>query len=101
MEDPLNEMEGVVRGCVDKPTLRRQAQTLKKYFTEDVKFYHFYINLNTGLRSVIAIYQMAQLMLNYRFVISPFDYHCCSNPDYLRGLRSMVVCKLCSTEFGC
>lgn len=67
MEDPANEVEGVVRALVDKPTLLRQAKTLKKYFTNDVEFYHFYINTSCGLRALTAIYQIAQLFLNYRY----------------------------------
>ena len=66
MEDPANEVEGVVRALVDKPTLRRQAETLKKYATNDVEFYHFYANVNSGLRALIAMYQAAQFFLNYR-----------------------------------
>jgi len=65
MEDPLNEVEGVIRACVDHPTLQRQAETLKKYCTNDVEFYHFYINLNSGVRGLIAMYNLAQLWLNY------------------------------------
>ncbi|KAG0565438.1 hypothetical protein M758_8G185700 [Ceratodon purpureus] len=71
MEDPANEVEGVVRALVDKPTLRRQAETLKKYATNDVEFYHFYANVNSGLRALIAMYQAAQFFLNY----SGVDFH--------------------------
>nr|XP_024366430.1 uncharacterized protein LOC112277867 isoform X1 [Physcomitrium patens] len=71
MEDPANEVEGVVRLLVDKPTLLRQAETLKKYFTNDVEFYHLYLNTNCGLRALIAIYQLGQLFLNY----SGVDFH--------------------------
>ncbi|KAH8944312.1 hypothetical protein BDL97_13G104100 [Sphagnum fallax] len=46
MEDPRTDIEYVVRGLVEKPTLRRQAAVLHKYFTPDVQFYHFYINTN-------------------------------------------------------
>lgn len=67
MEDPANEVEGLVRALVDEPTLQRQAQTLRKFFTNDVEFYHFYINTNCGLRALIAIYQMSHLFLNYRY----------------------------------
>ena len=69
MQDPKQEVGGVIRALVDKPTLKRQKETLETYFTEDVKFFHFYINLDTGLRALIAIYQMAELLLNYRFAI--------------------------------
>jgi hypothetical protein len=71
MEDPASEVAGVVRALVDKPTLRRQAETLKKYATDDVEFYHFYANVNAGLRALIAIYQAAQFFLNY----SGVDFH--------------------------
>jgi hypothetical protein len=65
MEDPAREVEGVVRALVDKPTLRRQAETLQRYFTPDVEFYHPYIQSNWGLTALIAIYQVAELFLNY------------------------------------
>jgi len=84
MEDPANEVEGVVRALVDKPTLLRQAKTLKKYFTNDVEFYHLYINTNCGLRALIAIYQMAQLFLNY----SGVDFH---NIVYDEAKNSVAV----------
>ncbi|KAG0576839.1 hypothetical protein KC19_5G111900 [Ceratodon purpureus] len=71
MEDPVREVEGVLRALVDKPTLRRQKETLEKYCTEDVEFYHLYINLNTGLKALIAVYQGAELFLNY----SGVDFH--------------------------
>jgi hypothetical protein len=69
MEDPAREVEGVIRALVVKPTLQQQKETLEKYFTEDVELYHFVINLNTGLKALIAIYQVAELLLNYRFAI--------------------------------
>lgn len=65
MEDPENEVKLLVRGLVDKPTLRRQGEVLKKYFTPDVEFYHMHLNTNTGLKALIAIYQMANFFLNY------------------------------------
>jgi len=40
MEDPASEVEGVMRALVDKPTLQRRAETLHKFFTLDVEFYH-------------------------------------------------------------
>lgn len=69
MEDPRTDIEYVVRGLVEKPTLRRQAAVLHKYFTPDVQFYHFYINTNGGLRDLIAIYQFAELAINYQGVV--------------------------------
>jgi hypothetical protein len=69
MEDPRTDIEYVVRGLVEKPTLRRQAAVLHKYFTPDVQFYHFYINTNGGLRDLIAIYQFAELAVNYQGVV--------------------------------
>ncbi|CAM6051251.1 unnamed protein product [Sphagnum compactum] len=69
MEDPRTDIEYVVRGLVEKPTLRRQAAVLRKYFTPDVQFYHFYINTNGGLRDLIAIYQFAELAVNYQGVV--------------------------------
>jgi hypothetical protein len=69
MEDPRREIEDVVRGLVEKPTLRRQAAVLRKYFTPDVQFYHLYINTNGGLRDLIAIYQFAELAVNYQRVV--------------------------------
>jgi hypothetical protein len=69
MEDPRMEIEDVVRGLVEKPTLRRQAAVLRKYFTPDVQFYHLYINTNGGLRDLIAIYQFAELAVNYQRVV--------------------------------
>ncbi len=69
MEDPRSDIEYVVRGLVEKPTLRRQAALLHKYFTPDVQFYHFYINTNGGLRDLTAIYQFAELAVNYQGVV--------------------------------
>jgi nucleoid-associated protein YejK len=68
MQDPAKEIEGVVRGLVEKPTLERQAAVLRKYFTEDVEFTHFYINSTGGVKDLIAIYQMAQLFVHYQSV---------------------------------
>jgi hypothetical protein len=68
MEDPAREIVDVVRGLVEKPTLKRQAAVLQKYFTRDVQFYHFYINTNGGLKDLTAIYQMAELIVNYQGV---------------------------------
>ena len=68
MEDPAKEIADVVRGLVEKPTLKRQAAVLQKYFTSDVQFYHFYINTNGGLKDLTAIYQMAELIVNYQGV---------------------------------
>lgn len=67
MEDPAAEAEGVVRALVDKPTLQRQADTVHAYFTPDAELYHFYINCNLGLQALVTIFQMAQLVLNYRY----------------------------------
>ena len=68
MEDPKNDIQDVVRGLVNTPTLMRQAAVLQKYFTEDVKFYHFLINTNGGREDLTAIYQMAEVGLNYQKV---------------------------------
>lgn len=84
MEDPAREAEGLVRALVDKPTLRRQDETLRRYFTDDVEFYHLYINTNMGLRTLIAIYQMAQLLLNY----SGVDFH---NVSYDKVKNTLAI----------
>ena len=68
MQDPAKEIEDVVRGLVEKPTLERQAAVLRKYFTEDVEFTHFHINTTGGVKDLISIYQMAELIVNYQSV---------------------------------
>lgn len=68
MEDPPNDIQYVVRGLVEKPTLRRQAEVVRKYFTDDVQFYHFYLNTSGGVKDLTAIYQMAELSVNFRGV---------------------------------
>lgn len=68
MQNPVKEIEEVVRGLVEKPTLKRQAAVLDKYFTQDVEFYHFYINTKGGVKDLTAIYQMAELIVNYQSV---------------------------------
>ena len=72
MEDLTQEVEGVNCALVDIPTLERQKKTLEKYCTKDVEFYHLYINLNTGIKALIAVYKGAELLLNYRFVMESF-----------------------------
>jgi hypothetical protein len=71
MEDPRKEAKGIVRALVDHPTLKRQEDTLRQYFTSDVQFYHPYIAINRGIEALIAIYNYAQLNLNY----SGVDFH--------------------------
>nr|PNR26906.1 hypothetical protein PHYPA_030387 [Physcomitrium patens] len=64
-KNSVMEIQDVVRGLVEKPTLKRQAAVLQKYFTEDVEFRHFYINTG-GVQDLTAIYQMAELVVNYQ-----------------------------------
>jgi hypothetical protein len=71
MEHPVKDVKDVVRALVDFPTLKRQEDTLREYFTSDVEFYHPYLNLNRGLEALIAIFNLAQLILNY----SGVDFH--------------------------
>lgn len=71
MEDPVKDVKEVVRALVDYPTLKGQEDTLREYFTSDVEFYHPYLNLNRGVEVLIAIFNMAQLLLNY----SGVDFH--------------------------
>lgn len=68
MQNPAKEIQDVVRGLVEQPTLQRQAAVLQKYFTQDVQFHHFYINTTGGLKDLTAIYQMAELIGNYQGV---------------------------------
>jgi hypothetical protein len=68
MQNPATEIEDVVRGLMEKPTLERQAAVLRRYFTEDVEFTHFHINTTGGVQDLIAIYQMAELLVNYQGV---------------------------------
>ncbi|KAJ7560503.1 hypothetical protein O6H91_04G132700 [Diphasiastrum complanatum] len=65
MQDPKREILDVLRGLVDKPSLRKQAEILRYYFTPDCKFYHFYINIGSGVEDLICIYQLAELLFNY------------------------------------
>lgn len=69
-------MEEIVSALVDKPTLRRQSETLRMYFTAEMEFYNPYINSNMGLQALITIYQMAHVAVNYRCAtVSPFQIH--------------------------
>ncbi|KAJ7560502.1 hypothetical protein O6H91_04G132600 [Diphasiastrum complanatum] len=68
MQDPKREIRDVLRGLVDKPSLRKQAEILRYYFTPDCKFYHFYINIGSGVEDLICIYQLAELASNYEDV---------------------------------
>ena len=58
MEDPKREIVDVVRALVTQPTLQQQADTLRKYFSPDVRFYHYYID-TLGLEDLIAVYQVS------------------------------------------
>ena len=57
MEDPKIEIIDVVRALVTQPTLQKQADTLRKYFSPDVRFYHYYID-TLGIEDLIAVYQV-------------------------------------------
>ena len=57
MEDTKKEIVDIVRALVTKPTLQHQADTLRKYFSPDVKFYHYYID-TIGIEDLIAVYQV-------------------------------------------
>lgn len=57
----------MIRALVCKPTLERQEEVLRRYFTPDVQFFHFNID-NKGLANLIASYQMTELLVNYQDV---------------------------------
>ncbi|MCO5577960.1 hypothetical protein L7F22_031797 [Adiantum nelumboides] len=68
MEDPREDVKKVIEQLVCRPTLKQQAEALRTYFTPDVHFYHFYINIAGGRKDLTAIYQMAELLFNYQAV---------------------------------
>ena len=68
MEDPARDVEGLLHALLDNPTLLQQEETLRRYFTEDVEFYHFYVN-SRGLSTLIALYHVGQLLGNYSGVV--------------------------------
>lgn len=68
MEDPARDVEGFLHTLLDNPTLRQQEETLRRYFTEDVEFYHFYVN-SRGLSTLIALYHIGKLLGNYSGVV--------------------------------
>ncbi|KAG0565401.1 hypothetical protein M758_8G182500 [Ceratodon purpureus] len=68
MQNPAKEIVDVVRGLVEKPTFERQAAVLRKYFTEDVEFTHYYINTTGGVKDLIAIYNIAECLVSYQSV---------------------------------
>ncbi|KAI5062999.1 hypothetical protein GOP47_0021546 [Adiantum capillus-veneris] len=68
MEDPREDVKTVIQQLVCRPTLQQQAEALRTYFTPDVQFYHFYINIAGGRRDLTAIYQMAEFLFNYQAV---------------------------------
>lgn len=68
MEDPVRDVEGLLHALLDKPTLRQQEETLRRYFTEDVEFYHFYVN-SRGLSTLIALYHVGKVLGNYSGVV--------------------------------
>ena len=57
MEDPKKEIIDVVRALVTQPTLQQQADTLRTYFSPDVRFYHYFID-TVGVEDLIAVYQV-------------------------------------------
>lgn len=78
MEDPKRDIVDVVRALVTQPTLQQQADTLRKYFSPDVRFYHYYID-TLGLEDLIAVYQFAEVALNYQkvdFTHVAYDSEC-------------------------
>jgi len=71
MENPKEDVLNVVRTLVTKPTLAGQAETIRRFFSPDVRFYHYYID-TVGREELIAIYQFAELVVSYQRVV--FDH---------------------------
>ncbi|KAG6548877.1 hypothetical protein Mapa_009640 [Marchantia paleacea] len=70
MEDPVEEISGVLRGLLKRSTFQQMADVLTENFTEDAQFYHPYVNVGpaTGLTAIIAVYQYALFFVNYQDV---------------------------------
>lgn len=60
MENPREEVKDVVLGLLQKPTLKGQAEVIRRYCTEDIEFYYLYFNVK-GAREMTVIYQVAQV----------------------------------------
>lgn len=60
MQDPREDIKDVVRGLLNRPSLKQQAETVQKYCTPGVKFYSLFFN-TTGRDEMTVIYQLAQV----------------------------------------
>eukprot|EP00897_Mesotaenium_endlicherianum_P010305 jgi/Mesen1/9302/ME000060S08739 len=88
MENPREDLKGVVSALVTKPSLRKQAEVIHRYFTEDCTFCHYILELGHGRKDLTAIYQLGELMVNYQGV----DFHSVTyDEDKLEAALQMTV----------
>lgn len=66
MQDPVNEIESVIKGLIEPATADDQAATLRKYFTADASFDHplCAVASSPGSRDgvLLPIYQWLKIM---------------------------------------
>ena len=66
MEDPVNEIRGVVKGLVAARNASEQKYCLQRYFAPDASFDHLLCNVSSGPASrdggVLAIYQFLRVI---------------------------------------
>ncbi|CAI5499928.1 unnamed protein product [Closterium sp. Naga37s-1] len=68
MEDPRRDAVAVIGALVTRPTLRRQAEVIRRCFSPRVRFTHFLVDVASGAADLTCIYQMAHVVLQYQGV---------------------------------
>ncbi|CAI5993929.1 unnamed protein product [Closterium sp. NIES-65] len=57
MEDPRRDAVAVIGALVTRPTLRRQAEVIRRCFSPRVRFTHFLVDVASGAADLTCIYQ--------------------------------------------
>ncbi|GJP49847.1 hypothetical protein CLOM_g9007 [Closterium sp. NIES-68] len=58
MEDPRHDAARVISALVTRPTLRRQAEVIRRCISSRVRFTHFLVDVASGAADLTAIYQV-------------------------------------------
>ncbi|MCO5605916.1 hypothetical protein L7F22_060102 [Adiantum nelumboides] len=69
MEDPKEEIADVVRGLLGRPSFKQQAEVLSHYYAPDARFYHYLVDVHSGIDDIISVYQLFHASFNYQAIV--------------------------------
>ncbi|CAI5930933.1 unnamed protein product [Closterium sp. NIES-64] len=86
MEDPRRDAVAVIGALVTRPTLRRQAEVIRRCFSPRVRFTHFLVDVASGAADLTCIYQVGCPLRSAGAAQRPKPPRLLATPDGARGV---------------